>query len=96
MSGTVTGLRILEHRETPGLGDKIDEDKSDWVMQFTGRALGDPPIDGWQIRNDGGEFDQLTGATVTPRAVIQAVRETLIYFAENREQVFAMQETSAE
>ncbi len=96
MNGVVTGLRILEHRETPGLGDKIDEDKSDWVNQFPGRSLGDPLIDGWQIRNDGGEFDQLTGATVTPRAVIQAVRETLVYFAENREQVFAMQETSIE
>ena len=96
MNGVVTGLRILEHRETPGLGDKIDEDKSDWVNQFPGRSLGDPPIDGWQIRNDGGDFDQLTGATVTPRAVIQAVRETLVYFAENSEQVFAMQETSIE
>ncbi|MDJ0758069.1 MAG: electron transport complex subunit RsxG [Woeseiaceae bacterium] len=96
MNGTVTGLRILEHRETPGLGDKIDEDKSDWVQQFPGRSLGDPAIDGWQIRNDGGEFDQLTGATVTPRAVINAVRDTLIYFAENKEQVFAMQEDKAQ
>ncbi|MDJ0917155.1 MAG: electron transport complex subunit RsxG [Woeseiaceae bacterium] len=96
ISGVVTGLRILEHSETPGLGDKIDEDKSDWVQQFAGRSLEDPAIDGWQIRNDGGEFDQLTGASITPRAVIQAVRETLVYFAENKEQVFAMPGDSAQ
>ena len=93
--GIVTGLRILEHRETPGLGDAIDEDKSDWVQQFRGRSLGDPALDGWRIRRDGGEFDQLTGATVTPRAVVQAVRETLVYFAENGERVFSMPESDA-
>ena len=92
-NGVVTGVRILEHQETPGLGDKIDEDKSDWVQQFRGRSLGDPVIGGWRIRRDGGEFDQLTGATVTPRAVVQAVRETLVYFRDNSERVFAMQES---
>ena len=92
MDGRVTGLRILEHRETPGLGDQIESDKSDWVEQFRGRSLGDPAIDGWRIKRDGGEFDQLTGATVTPRAVIQAVRETLVYFRDNKQRVFSMQE----
>ena len=92
MDGRVTGLRILEHRETPGLGDQIESDKSDWVEQFRGRSLGDPAIDGWRIKRDGGEFDQLTGATVTPRAVIQAVRETLVYFSDNKQRVFSMQQ----
>lgn len=87
--GTVTGVRVLSHRETPGLGDRIDADKSDWALQFTGHALGDPPAAGWAIRRDGGEFDQLTGASITPRAVIRGIRETLQYFADHGEAVFA-------
>ena len=90
VNGVVTGLRILEHRETPGLGDKIEEGKSDWVYQFNGKSLGNPDIEDWYIRRDGGEFDQLSGASVTPRAVINAVRETLLYFDANREQIFAI------
>lgn len=88
MQGVVTGLRILNHRETPGLGDKIESRRSDWVHQFTGRALGDPDVTDWAIRRDGGQFDALTGASVTPRAVIKAMRDTLIYFEANREQIF--------
>ena len=87
--GTVTGIRILQHRETPGLGDKIEVARSDWVFQFDGRSMGDPPVSGWAIREDGGDFDQLTGASVTPRAIIKAIRDTLIYFGANREAVFA-------
>jgi electron transport complex protein RnfG len=86
--GTVTGIRILQHRETPGLGDKIESARSDWVFQFDGRSMGDPVVTGWAITEDGGEFDQLTGASITPRAVIKAVRDTLIYFDANREAVF--------
>ena len=78
--GIVTGLRILEHRETPGLGDQIDEDRSDWVEQFPGRSLGDPVIDRWRIRRDGGEFDQFTGATITPRAVVEAIQRSLEFY----------------
>lgn len=89
-AGDVTGVRILEHSETPGLGDRIVSTKSDWVYQFEGRSLGDPPVEDWQLATDGGEFDQLTGASVTPRAVIRAIRETLLYFDENRDSVFAM------
>jgi len=88
-NGTVTAIRILEHRETPGLGDKIVSTRSDWVYQFDGRSLGDPATDGWAIRSDGGQFDQLSGASVTPRAVIKVVRETLLYFAANRDAIFA-------
>lgn len=89
MSGVVTGIRILKHRETPGLGDKIVESRSDWVHQFAGRSIGDPIVTEWAIRRDGGEFDQITGASVTPRAVIKAMRDTLIYFNANREEIFA-------
>lgn len=87
--GTVTGVRILEHSETPGLGDRIESSKTDWVYQFDGHSLGDPPLDGWAIRRDGGQFDQLSGASVTPRAVIRAIRQTLVYFDENRDMIFA-------
>lgn len=88
-NGTLTGVRVLEHRETPGLGDLIEADKSDWIQQFNGRSLTSPDAAGWAIKRDGGEFDQLTGASITPRSVINAIRETLNYFAENRQQIFA-------
>ncbi len=94
--GTVTGVRILEHRETPGLGDKIESSRSDWVFQFDGRSLGDPPADGWAIRRDGGQFDQLSGASVTPRAVLGAIQTTLIYFEANREEIFSAPATEEE
>ena len=87
--GTVTGVRILEHRETPGLGDRIVSSRSDWVFQFDGHSLGDPAAKGWAIKRDGGQFDQLSGASVTPRAVVTALRETLIYFDAHREDLFA-------
>ena len=87
VSGAVTGLSVLEHRETPVLGDGIE--LPDWTQQFVGRSLGNPVSSGWQIRGDGGEFDQLTGASVTPRAVVKAVRETLEYYAAHRDTVFA-------
>lgn len=87
--GEISAVRILEHQETPGLGDKIESSKSDWVEQFPGRSLGDPASELWAIKRDDGVFDQLTGASITPRAVIKAIRETLIYFAANRDAVFA-------
>ena len=86
-------MRILQHRETPGLGDKIESSRSDWILQFNGRALGDPVVTGWAIKNDGGDFDQLTGASITPRAVINAVRDTLIYFDAHREEIFSLPAT---
>ena len=88
-SGEITGVQVLEHRETPGLGDRVESGKSDWAMQFNRRSLADPTLPGWQIRTDGGEFDQLTGASVTPRAIVKAVKETLLYFGEHREEIFA-------
>jgi electron transport complex protein RnfG len=89
MDGTVTGIRVLEHRETPGLGDRIETVKSDWVLQFDGHSLRDPEPRYWAIKGDGGKFDQLTGASVTPRALIKAIRKTLTYFDINREAIFS-------
>ena len=87
--GVVTGVHVLEHRETPGLGDRVESTKSDWVKQFNGRSLLDPEPTGWAIKGDGGQFDQLTGASVTPRAIIKAIRETLLYFEAHSEEIFA-------
>lgn len=95
-SGTVTGVRVLHHQETPGLGDQIESSKSDWLQQFRGSSLGSPPVDRWAIRGDGGAFDQLTGASITPRAVVKAIKETLIYFEANRENIFAARGTKAQ
>ena len=80
--GTLAGVRVLEHRETPGLGDAIEARKSDWIKSFRGRSLGDPPIERWTVRRDGGDFDAFTGATITPRAVIRGVRRALEWFAD--------------
>ena len=87
--GTVSGVRVTAHRETPGLGDGIDRAKSDWIDAFAGRSLDAPPLQRWAIRRDAGEFDQLTGATITPRAVVKAVRNTLLYFREHRSELIA-------
>lgn len=86
--GDVLGVRVLSHRETPGLGDPIERSKSDWILSFNGRSLGDPPAADWTVKRAGGAFDQFTGATITPRAVVHAVRRTLDWFAAHRELVF--------
>jgi electron transport complex protein RnfG len=88
--GTLTGVRVINHRETPGLGDAIEIRRSNWIMGFTGRSLVDPTPEGWRVRVDGGQFDQLTGATITPRAVVKAVRNTLTFFKENRNRLTKM------
>lgn len=88
INGAITGVHVLAHGETPGLGDRIESGKSDWVSQFNGRSLQEPVASGWKIKRDGGEFDQLTGASVTPRAIIKALRETLVYFEANSDAVF--------
>jgi electron transport complex protein RnfG len=87
--GTISGVRALEHRETPGLGDNIELGRSDWIRLFDGRSIEDPAPAAWLTRRDGGDFDQISGATVTSRAVIAAVRDSLIYFAENRDLLFS-------
>ncbi len=85
IDGSVAGVRVLAHRETPGLGDQIERRKSDWVEGFVGRALGQPAPERWTVRKEGGDFDQFTGATITPRAVTAAVRRALEYFEAHRE-----------
>ena len=87
--GSLAGVRVVAHRETPGLGDPIEEDRSDWIFQFDGRSLENPGTTGWAVRKDGGVFDQLTGATITPRAVVKAVHASLLYYRAHRDQLFA-------
>ncbi len=82
------GVRVTTHRETPGLGDKIELRQSPWIKEFDGRSIGDPPENRWAVKRDGGIFDQFTGATITPRAVVEAVRHALLYFAEHKEDFF--------
>lgn len=82
--GKVLGVRALAHKETPGLGDKIEIAKSDWITRFTGLSLGNPAPDKWKVKKDGGQFDQFSGATITPRGVVTAIRHGLEFFAENK------------
>lgn len=88
-AGTVQGVRVTAHRETPGLGNPIDISISDWITGFDGASLSDPSLPQWGVTVDGGRFDALTGATITPRAVVQAVRDALIYFDTHRDELFA-------
>jgi len=87
--GSLGGVRVLSHRETPGLGDKIEEERTDWVRSFDNRSLGNPEQDKWRVRRDGGVFDQFTGATVTPRAVVTAVKRSLQYYERAGKTLFA-------
>jgi len=86
--GSIAGVRVTSHKETPGLGDAIERDKSDWVLGFNGKSLGKPPPDQWAVRRDGGAFDQFTGATITPRAVVAAVRRALAFYEGHRDMLF--------
>ena len=85
LSGTVTGVRVVSHRETPGLGDAIEAGKSNWLEQFAGKGLNDPQH--WAVEKDNGPFDSLTGATVTPRAVVAAIHRTLTFHAQHSEKL---------
>ncbi len=85
--GTLAAVRVVKHRETPGLGDGIDASRGDWIHQFDGRSLNNPQR--WAVRKDGGSFDQLTGATITPRAVVKAVHGALEYFEQHAQEIFA-------
>jgi len=83
--GHLLGVRVLQHSETPGLGDKIEVARSDWITKFTGKSLGSPADAQWAVKKDGGPFDQFTGATITPRAVVKIIRDGLRLFAVNRQ-----------
>lgn len=86
--GTLGGVRVISHKETPGLGDKIEESRSDWIYGFTGKSLGNPPLEKWKVKRDGGIFDQFTGATITPRSIVTAVRKTLLYVKAHRDALY--------
>lgn len=87
MEGRTLGVRILKHTETPGLGDKIEIRKDDWVLDFNGKSLGDPKPEQWGVRKDNGVFDQFAGATITPRAVVKAVKGGLEFFAARKQDI---------
>ena len=95
LDGSVAGVRVVAHRETPGLGDKVDLRKSDWILDFNERSLTNPVLGGWNVEKEGGVFDQFTGATVTPRAVILATRRALEYATLNAATLFETEADSA-
>lgn len=83
VSNTILGVRTIQHKETPGLGDKIDHRVSDWIEDFSNKQYDPETAERWQVKKDGGQFDQFTGATITPRAVVEAVKNTVIYVQQN-------------
>ncbi len=87
--GRVLGARVLSHAETPGLGDKIEVARDDWILGFDGLSLGDPPSAKWAVKKDGGRFDQFSGATITPRAVVKAIKGGLEFFEARRARLLA-------
>jgi electron transport complex protein RnfG len=87
--GEILGTRVLAHAETPGLGDKIEASRHDWILGFDGLSLRNPAPELWSVKKDGGSFDQFTGATITPRAVVKAVKEGLEFFRANRDAMLA-------
>jgi len=87
--GTLAGVRVISHRETPGLGDDIEVERSDWIHGFDGQSLAKLSEKQWKVKKDGGVFDQFTGATITPRAVVDEVYKTLKYYQTHRDELFA-------
>ena len=90
IDGTVIGTQVLVQHESPGIGDRVERGRSDWLDQFGGHSLDKPRLGAWYVAKDGGRFDQITGATVTSRAVTQAVRQTLLYFQRHRGELIAV------
>ncbi|MCH7882746.1 MAG: RnfABCDGE type electron transport complex subunit G, partial [Proteobacteria bacterium] len=86
--GSLAGVRAVKHAETPGLGDAIELQKSDWMHSFEKRSLDRPGSKLWKVKRDGGVFDQFTGATITPRAVVEAVKNTLLYYQKNAKNLY--------
>ena len=87
IDGTLSGVRVLKHKETPGLGDKIETRKADWIYSFDGQFIDGEQDLRWSVKKDGGMFDQFTGATITPRAVVKAVQNTLFYFNAHKAEI---------
>ncbi len=95
VDGTLGGVRVVSHKETPGLGDKVEENRSDWIFSFNGKSLTNPDLSGWKVKKDGGEFDQFTGATITPRAIVNGVKNTLLYYQEQGKALFQTSDKAA-
>ncbi|MDG1732644.1 MAG: electron transport complex subunit RsxG [Thalassotalea sp.] len=91
VDGSVSGVRVLKHQETPGLGDKIETRKNDWIYGFNGKTVEAENDLRWAVKKDGGMFDQFTGATITPRAVVKAVKNTALYFNKNKDSILSAQ-----
>lgn len=87
---TVLGVRVVDHKETPGLGDKIELAVSDWILSFNHKQFNAEKLSRWQVKKDGGDFDAFTGATITPRAVVEAVKNTLLFVQQNQSQLFSL------
>lgn len=94
INGTVLGVRVISHRETPGLGDGIEVKRNPWILGFNGHSLETRESKRWAVRRDGGEFDQFTGATITPRAVVKAVHNALKFYERNKDKLFQQASTS--
>ncbi len=86
---TISGVRVIQHKETPGLGDYIDIAKGSWIKIFEGASHAQYAEADWQVKKDDGQFDYMTGATITPRAIVKAVHKALHYYEENQERLFA-------
>lgn len=87
-NGSLAGVRVVNHKETPGLGDAIEIEKSKWILQFDNKSLSNPTAKKWKVKRDGGQFDQLTGATITPRAIVKAVHKALLFYKQQRDKLF--------
>lgn len=89
--GTLNGVRVITHKETPGLGDYIDIAKNNWIKLFDGHSLNNYSDSDWRVKKDGGKFDYMVGATITPRAVVAAVHKALQYVEQHKQTIFVAQ-----
>ncbi len=89
-NGSLAGVRVVNHKETPGLGDAIEIEKSSWITQFNNVSLTNPTTKDWKVKRDGGHFDQLTGATITPRAIVKAVHKALLFYKQQGDKLFIL------
>lgn len=87
-NGEISGVRVVAHKETPGLGDYIEAARSDWIRQFDGTSLAQIDARDWKVKKDGGRFDYMAGATITPRAMVKAVHKALLFYETNREKIW--------
>jgi electron transport complex protein RnfG len=90
--GSISGVRVLAHKETPGLGDYIDVAHGNWIKLFNDESVNKTPVEQWRVKKDSGKFDYMVGATITPRAVVKAVLKSLQFFETNKQVLFAVEQ----